>query len=71
MPSLHLNGTKLWDIYQSRIKDTVTGNVVFQLSGRFAKPIDLQWDGQYLVAGYESGEVLIVDFIHTLPNRDI
>ena len=23
-----------------------------------------QWDGQYLVAGYESGEVLILDFNH-------
>ena len=47
------------------IKDTVTGKNIFQLSGRYAKPKDIQWDGQYLVAGYESGEVLILDFHHT------
>ena len=46
----------------SRIMDTVTGKVVFQLSGRYADPRDMQWDGQYLVAGYFSGEVLILDF---------
>ena len=66
----YLNSTKLWDIHQSRIKDTVTGNVVFQLGERFAEPVDSQWDGQYLVCGYESGEVLIVDFSNTLPNKD-
>jgi hypothetical protein len=43
------------------IKDTVTGKVVLQLNGRYAKPFDVQWDGQYLVAGYESGEVMILD----------
>ena len=63
----HLSDTKLWDISQSRVKDTVTGQVVFQLAGRFANPVNTQWDGQYLVAGYESGEVLILDFYHTLP----
>jgi WD40 repeat protein len=52
------------------IKDTVTGKKVFQLSGEYAKPIDTQWDGQYLVAGYQSGEVLVLDFHHVL-NRDI
>jgi len=49
------------------IKDTVTGKKVFQLSGRYAKPNDIQWDGQYLVAGYGSGEVLILDFDHMYP----
>jgi len=48
------------------IKDTATGREVFQLRGRYAKPNDVQWDGQYLVAGYESGEVLILDFHHVL-----
>ena len=46
------------------IKDTVTGKEVFQLSGRYAEPGGVQWDGQYLVAGYPSGEVLILDFYH-------
>ena len=63
-PSLYSIKTKLWDIGQSRIIDTVTGKVVFQLAGKFAKPTDLQLDGQYLAAGYDSGEVLILDFNH-------
>ena len=67
MPSPHLHDTKLWDIHQSRIKDIVTGKVVFQLAGRFAKPVDSQWDGWYLVASYGSGEVLILDFNHMAP----
>ena len=62
IPSSHSTGTKLWDAHKFRIKDTVTGKVVFQLGGRFARPVDSQWDGQYLVAGYQSGEVLILDF---------
>ena len=60
--SLLPNNTKLGDIRRSRIQDTITGKVVFQLAGRFAKPIDSQWDGRYLVTGYRSGEVLILDF---------
>ena len=43
------------------VQDTVTGKVVFQLPGRLARPSDAQWDGQYLVAGYDSGEVLILE----------
>ena len=49
------------------IKDTVTGKEVFQLSGKYAEPVKVQWDGQYLVAGYESGEVSIFDFHHMCP----
>ena len=63
-PSLHHNKPKLWDIKQSRIIDTVTGKVALQLAGRFAGPTHSQWDGQYLVTGYKSGEVLILDFYH-------
>jgi len=59
---LHLTGTMLWDISLSRIKDTDTGKVVFQLSGRFSQPTAVQCDGCYLAAGYSSGEVLILDF---------
>jgi WD40 repeat protein len=46
------------------IKDTTTGKEVFQLSGRYARPTAVQLDGWYLVAGYASGEVLILDFNH-------
>ena len=44
-----------------------TGKEVFQLSGRYVKPCSIWWDGQYLVVGYESGEVLILDFHHMCP----
>jgi len=64
MPLLHLDDTKLWDTSLSRAKDTVTGNVVFQLAGRFAKPADVQLGSGYLVAHYRSGEMLILDFNH-------
>ena len=47
-----------------KIKDRVTDNDIFQLSGRYANPTDVQWDGQHLVAGYRSGEVVILDFCH-------
>jgi len=66
MPSdkFHLADTLLWDTSLSRIKDTDTGQVVFYLSGRFAKPTVVQCDGCYLAAGYNSGEILILDFNH-------
>ncbi|KAF9643975.1 WD40 repeat-like protein [Thelephora ganbajun] len=49
-----------------RVEDRITGKEVFQLPGRYANPSTTQWDGQYLIAGYESGEVLILDFGHML-----
>jgi WD40 repeat protein len=61
----HLNF--IWSFWGDElpvIEDTVTGEEVFQLSGRYATPVSAQWDGQYLVAGYYSGEVVILDFNH-------
>ena len=49
-----------------RIEDSITGDEVFQLCGKYANPSATQWDGQYLIAGYASGEVLILDFGHVL-----
>jgi len=43
------------------IQDTATKKVVFQLPGRLARCSDAQWDGHYLVAGYDSGEMLILE----------
>ena len=64
-PHLDFVGGAHWQTgNKSWIKDIATGKEVFQLSGMYAKPNDVQWDGQYLVAGYESGEVLILDFYH-------
>ena len=61
---LYLSGTKVWNNSLSKIMDTATGNIVFQLSGRFANPTHVQCDGCYLVACYASGEFLILDFNH-------
>ena len=61
-----ISGTEKWNTRPSRIKDMVTGKEFFQLSGRYATPTRSQWDGQYLIAGYTSGEVLILDFNHAI-----
>ena len=43
------------------IEDTVTKKIVLQLPSRLEVCRDAQWDGQYLVVGYGSGEVLILE----------
>ena len=53
--------SRLWDPKQARIRNPTTGEAVFQLSRKFADPVDVQCDDSYLVAGYQSGEVLILD----------
>ena len=62
-----INGTKDQNPGSSRIEDIVTGEEVYRLPTRFQEPTIVQWDGQYLAAGYESGEVLILDFAHMVP----
>jgi len=62
---LHLNDTKLWEINMSRMRDMVTGKVVFQLPERFGKAVHVQLGGKYLVASFMSKEVLILDLSHT------
>jgi WD40 repeat protein len=62
-----IGGANWWYNGPCWIKDTVTGKAIFQLSGRYASPREVRWDGQYLVAGYRSGEVLILDFAQMLP----
>jgi len=47
------------------IEDRATGNMVFQLTGK--TPTAVQWDGCYLIAGYDTGEILILDFSNVLP----
>ena len=65
-PHLDLVDARNWlETTLVKIKD-VTGKDFFQLYGRYADPSAIQWDGQYLIAGYESGEVLILDFSHVL-----
>ena len=50
-----------------RIWDTVTGKDLLQLPGRHAKFTTIQLYGCYLVAGYYSGELLILDFHQLIP----
>ena len=67
-PLLDIIGSPPWTTNRPYwIKDTVTGKEVFRLSGKYGRPLVVQWDGQYLVAGYGSGEVMIFDFHHTCP----
>ena len=65
-PHLDLIGGTKWNTGPCIIKDTVTGKEVLQLTRGYARPYEVQWDGQYLVAGYQSGEVLILEFKHVL-----
>ena len=53
--------SRLWDPKRARIKNPTTGEVVFQLSGRFANPLCVQCDNSYLVTGYQSEDMLILD----------
>jgi len=61
-----IGGIRMWRSFLPGVQDTVTGRVVFQLPERLARCSDAQWDGQYLVAGYNSGEVLILECNHVL-----
>ena len=62
-----IDGTKGQNVGISRIEDTATGKVVCQLPAKYQEPTISQWDGRYLVAGYKSGEVLILDFYYIIP----
>ena len=63
----HPTGLMLWDTGPSCVKEKATGKVVFQLCKRYGKPVNVQWDNQYVVASLISGEVLVIDFSHLLP----
>ena len=53
--------SRLWNPQQAWIMNQATGEVVFQLSGRYANPCCVQCNDSCLVAGYRSGEILILD----------
>ena len=52
---------RLWDPNQAGVENPATREVVFQLSGRLANPVSVQCDDSYLVAVYQSGDMLILD----------
>ena len=66
-PQLAFLGTDGQKTSPSRVEDIVTRKKVFQLSGRHTRPHVAQLDGQYLISGYQSGEVLILDLNHVIP----
>ena len=66
-PHLDLIGGSCWNGGPCIIKDAITGKEIFQLVGRYTRPRVVQWDGRYLMAGYEFGEVVILDFKYVLP----
>lgn len=66
VPHLHivnLNRTEDQTIKSLRVPTDARGLRLELHSG----PEDVQWNGQYLVAGYGSGEVLIFDFCDMCP----
>jgi hypothetical protein len=64
-PPLDLVGFHPWkNNMVTKIRERETGKELFQLSGRYGNPAGIQWNGQYLVAGYESGDVFILDLHH-------
>ena len=66
-PHLLFIGTEGQYTSPSRVEDIATKKEVFQLSGRYAEPYVARLDGHCLVTGYDSGEVLILDFNHMIP----
>ena len=63
----HHTSLVLWDNDISCVKEKATGKVIFWLSKRSGKPVNVQWNDQHLVASFISGEVLVLDFSHMLP----
>ena len=55
----------------SRIVNGATGKEIFQLPDKFSSPTIAQWDDRYLVAGYEDGGVLILDFDCMIPHVEL
>ena len=50
------------------VRDAASDTVVFRPSAQFTRPTArVEFDGRYLVAVYKSGEVLILDFVHMVP----
>ena len=48
--------------YGVYIVDRATQKIIFKPCERYEYPSCTQWDGQFLINGYGSGEVLILDF---------
>ena len=69
--TLHLSNTRQWDTGLCRITDTATGKVVFQLPPQFGTPVDIKWNGQYLVASFQSRMELVLEFHPTFFSKNL
>jgi WD40 repeat protein len=67
-PSLDItdSDTKKWSVGLPSIRCTATGVEVLQLPGRYARPSITQCSDKYFIAGYNSGEVVILDLGYLL-----
>ena len=63
----HPNGVVLWDSSLCCVKEKASGNVVFWPPKGYGETVDVQWNDQYLIASFKSGEVLVLDFSHMFP----
>jgi WD40 repeat protein len=62
----YFNSAVLWDIGISGIRNEVTGKVIFQVPKRYGRAFDAQWHRHQLVIGFESNEMLVLDFSNVL-----
>ena len=62
----YFNHAVLWDIGISGIRNKVTGKVIFQVPKRYGRAFDAQWHRCHLVIGFESNEMLVLDFSNVL-----
>ena len=69
MVCLHVRRGPWYNTIQSKIIDTTSQTEVFRLPGLIEHPGKVAWDGRYLFAVDENGELLIVDFVHMIHPR--
>ena len=61
LPKLHLIYVRE-EHGELKLRDAVTGTGVIQFPENYSKPSSVKWDGRYLITGYKSGKVVILDF---------
>ena len=62
----YFNSAVRFDMGISGIKNETTGKVVFYVPKRYGRAFDAQWNRYYLVIGFESNEMVVLDFSHVL-----
>ena len=62
----YFNSAVVWDVGISGIRNEVTGKVIFQVPKRYGRAFDAQWHRCQLIIGFESNEMLVLDFSNVL-----